>query len=487
MRQDPNTRRRPLVLAALSVCLTACAGTAGRAAETVESPVPVYTVPVEGVRLGLQVSALDGHEIVSVRASERFIPASNTKIFTTAAAFHWMATLDQPDPALGTTLRLLPPRMTGEAPALLLAGTGDPRLRDAPDCETDCLQDLADAVVAKGLTRVSAVRVDASALKDDRWGLGWSWNNLPFYFGAPVSAMTVNGNAVGLLVSPGAAEGQPVTATWRVGDDLLRVQIEATTAAQGSENLLSVSRWPGSDIVRLAGSLPAGSPPRTFWLSVDDPALTAGERLTRLLETRGVVVETRAQRHVPADGESEGAVIARLQAPPLLETVRTINLDSDNLAAELLLHQLARVGGGQGAEDGLGLVHRMLDAAGIGRVGVELFDGSGLSPYNRVTPQAMVDFLAWTTTQPWSDAFRATLPVGGQTGSLAGRFKGTPLEGRIFAKTGAVQGVNALSGFMTAASGETLVFSIIANDRPADSDSVIAAMDALLITVASRN
>jgi D-alanyl-D-alanine carboxypeptidase/D-alanyl-D-alanine-endopeptidase (penicillin-binding protein 4) len=129
----------------------------------------------------------------------------------------------------------------------------------------------------------------------------------------------------------------------------------------------------------------------------------------------------------------------------------------------------------------------MLDAAGIGRAEIELFDGSGLSPYNRITPAATVKFLSWASRQSWGDAWRATLPIGGQTGSLARRFKGTPLESRIFAKTGTVQGVNALSGYMVAASGETLVFSVIANERPGDADPVVPLIDRLLIDIAAAN
>ncbi|OYW81859.1 MAG: hypothetical protein B7Z22_15050 [Hyphomonas sp. 32-62-5] len=104
-----------------------------------------------------------------------------------------------------------------------------------------------------------------------------------------------------------------------------------------------------------------------------------------------------------------------------------------------------------------------------------------------MTPGSIVRFLTWTASQPWGEAFRATLPVGGRTGSLARRFRGTPLEGRLFAKTGTVQGVNALSGFMLAASGETLVFSVIANDRPSEAASVVPVMDKLLLDIAAAN
>ncbi|MEX1249689.1 MAG: D-alanyl-D-alanine carboxypeptidase/D-alanyl-D-alanine-endopeptidase, partial [Hyphomonas sp.] len=261
---------------------------------------------------------------------------------------------------------------------------------------------------------------------------------------------------------------------------------EAITGPLGSENLLSVLRWPGSDEVVLSGSLPADTAARNYFLSVPSPARTAAERLMRLLAARGIVVEGTAKVRSRSD-ELAGEEIARLAAPPLLQSVIYISEDSDNLAAELLLRHIARATGGEGAEDGLEALHTMLDQAGIGRAEIELFDGSGLSPYNRVTPQSTVRFLTWTTQQSWGEAFRATLPVGGQTGSLALRFRGTPLEGRIFAKTGTVQGVNALSGFLIAASGETLVFSVIANDRPVDGDPVLPVIDKLLVEIAAAN
>ncbi|MCU0730231.1 MAG: D-alanyl-D-alanine carboxypeptidase/D-alanyl-D-alanine-endopeptidase [Hyphomonas sp.] len=245
-------------------------------------------------------------------------------------------------------------------------------------------------------------------------------------------------------------------------------------------------RWPGSHEVVLSGSLPADASARNYFLSVQEPALTAAERLVRLLKARGITVEGSAKVRSRTDAAT-GEEIARLSAPPLLQSVVYVSEDSDNLAAELLLRHIARAAGGEGAEDGLDAIHAMLDGTGIGRAEIELFDGSGLSPYNRVTPQSVVRFLSWTSSQPWGEAFRATLPVGGKTGSLSRRFRGTPLEGRIFAKTGTVQGVNALSGFLIAASGETLVFSVIANDRPVDANSVLPVIDKLLVEIAAAN
>jgi D-alanyl-D-alanine carboxypeptidase/D-alanyl-D-alanine-endopeptidase (penicillin-binding protein 4) len=110
-----------------------------------------------------------------------------------------------------------------------------------------------------------------------------------------------------------------------------------------------------------------------------------------------------------------------------------------------------------------------------------------MSTYNRVTPRMMTRFLRWTQTQPWGKDFREALPIGGVDGTLSRRFAGTSLQGRIFAKTGTLSAVNALSGFMVARSGRVLVFSAIANDWPSSAASATSAMDAALVRIAEAN
>ncbi|MFN7164257.1 MAG: D-alanyl-D-alanine carboxypeptidase/D-alanyl-D-alanine-endopeptidase, partial [Hyphomonas sp.] len=307
---------------------------------------PVAVAPAEGVRLGIMVARLSGEPVYADLAHQRFIPASNTKLFTAAASFHFLPALDQPDPALGTSLRLVPGD-NASPPSLIIVGAGDPALRDAADCLANCLHELADAVVARGITRVADVYGDDALFPFEPWGMGWSWNNLPFYFGAPVSALTVNGNAAALRIGPDSAEGAPVTAVWAPGDDVMRVRNDAVTGPPGSENRLSVLRWPGSDEVVLAGSVPAGTAPREYLLSVPDPPRITATRLIRLLQARGVTVDGAAKvrsRSEPTEGEG----IARLTAPPLLDTVVRVSEDSDNLSAELLLRHIARAAGGEG-------------------------------------------------------------------------------------------------------------------------------------------
>jgi D-alanyl-D-alanine carboxypeptidase/D-alanyl-D-alanine-endopeptidase (penicillin-binding protein 4) len=109
-----------------------------------------------------------------------------------------------------------------------------------------------------------------------------------------------------------------------------------------------------------------------------------------------------------------------------------------------------------------------------------------MSTYNRMSPRAAVTLLRWTASQPWSAQYRASLPVGGTDGTLRRRFADTALAARIFAKTGTLNATNALSGWLIAASGRELTFSILANDVP-DGTSALAAMDNALLAIAARN
>ena len=137
-------------------------------------------------------------------------------------------------------------------------------------------------------------------------------------------------------------------------------------------------------------------------------------------------------------------------------------------------------------EDGQQAVQAMLASAGVPRTGFDFSDGSGMSSYNRVAPRSAVTFLRWVAAQPWGSAWRATLPIAGYDGTLKNRFRGTTLQGRLFAKTGTLNATRALSGYLIAKSGRTLTFSMFANDEPSGT-SAREAMDAALEMVANEN
>jgi D-alanyl-D-alanine carboxypeptidase/D-alanyl-D-alanine-endopeptidase (penicillin-binding protein 4) len=317
-----------------------------------------------------------------------------------------------------------------------------------------------------------------------------SWNNIPTWSGTAISALTLDDNELPLRVTP-AAPGRPPAL-----DALPYYTIDnrAQTVASGTTDL-AYDRLPFSNVLQLTGTIVAGAEPQRLRLGIDDPAHYAAWRLRSLLEARGVRVtgSVRARHRplgpagaaMPPEG-LERALLLRLAAPPLAEDLRIINKASQNLHAELMLRRLGRQSGTGALADGLAIVRDMLARAGLRRTDYDFSDGSGMSTYNRVSPRGMVTLLRWAGAQPWGTAWRATFPVAGVDGTLARRFRGTILESRLSAKTGSLNATSALSGYMTARSGRTLLFSFYANDIP-DGAGATAAMDAALVLIAEQN
>lgn len=494
---------RVFITSVLAIALSACASLSDRTQADLDAP------GLEGTRWGLVVMTMEGEELIAIRPDERFTPASNTKIFTVAAAFHRLGDLTQADPSMGTSVRVV----TGAdgASDMLLVGGGDPMLVDGADCVRDCLAALADMVAQAGVTRVRNVIGDDRLYPDQPWALGWSWEDLVTRSGAPTSALTVNSNEVGIVIKPGAAAGDPAVVTWRASDILggappyaLTNEMVTVASVDGDPDaLIGMERPAGSSGIRVYGSVEAGSPARTIPVAVTSPAEAAAWRFAHLLRERGVTIDGTAQAlHRPqvlADNPDyrkdgaipsparEGSEIARLLPPPLIEDATFVMKQSQNLHAELFLRRLGRVEGGGSVEDGLAIIGKMLTDVGVARNGWDLSDGSGMSIYNRVTPRTVAKLLHWSTRQGWAEQFRSTFPVGGVDGTLRRRFAGTSLEGRVFAKTGTLTGVNALSGFMMTKSGKMLIFSAYANDRPSVAGSATAAMDAALVEISETN
>ncbi|WP_243453774.1 D-alanyl-D-alanine carboxypeptidase/D-alanyl-D-alanine endopeptidase [Sandaracinobacteroides saxicola] len=450
-----------------------------------------------GVRFGMLVVDDDGREVVAIAPDMRFIPASNTKLLTTAATFDHAAGL------AGTGERALEGRATGGAAVrleggdVILEGRGEARLSSAPDCVATCLSTLADAVAAK-TRRVRDVVGDDSRFPDERWPAGMSWNNLPERSGTGISALTLDNNEQLLRVVPGAVGRAPVIET---GTYLAIDNRAVTVAAPGAgrrPGAMDVGRLAGERVVRLDGAISAGAP-ETIGLGIDDPAHYAAWRLAAMLRERGVVVtgdvrvrhraprpfdDPRVRAGAPAMRPPRPAVLAELPASELEATATVVNKVSQNLYAELLLRRLGAIDGTGSVADGLAKVAETMARAGVARTAWDLSDGSGMSTYNRLSPRATVTLLRWVATQPWAAAYRATLPVAGMDGTLRRRFRGTPLQGVLVAKTGAVNATNALAGTMVAASGRTLTFAIYANDVPGGG-GVTGVMDRALGVVAA--
>ncbi|MFM6949480.1 MAG: D-alanyl-D-alanine carboxypeptidase/D-alanyl-D-alanine-endopeptidase [Novosphingobium sp.] len=476
---------RSFVLAAtLALSVPALAQTAVSA-----SPSAILATAPAGTRFGVLVVDGQGREVLAIRPDDRFIPASNTKLFTTAAA---MALL-QGQPAEGTTIALAP--VKHGPPSVVITGNGTISLSTRPECLTGCLAPLLDQIAAKAQV-VGDVIANDSAMTDQRWSPGMSWNNIGTDSGTATSALVIDNNELSIVVTPAAAGQPPAVAV----SPYYTVINQAVTQADG-ETRLGIDRAVGSRVLRIYGTIKAAAQPWREVLGLDDPADYAGWLVAQELARRGVKVRGKVRTvhrpvgALPLVAADKPTFVAAADATPLAEEVTLINKVSQNLHAELLVRRLALAAPADepgkpvpsdSLDQGLAAARAVFARAGLPRSGYDFADGSGMSTYNRISPRAAVTLLRWTAGQPWGSQFRASLPVGGQDGTLRRRFAGTPLAGRIFAKTGTLNATNALSGWMIAASCRELTFSILANDVP-DGTSALAVMDSALLAIAAQN
>jgi D-alanyl-D-alanine carboxypeptidase/D-alanyl-D-alanine-endopeptidase (penicillin-binding protein 4) len=270
--------------------------------------------------------------------------------------------------------------------------------------------------------------------------------------------------------------------------------------------------------VRIFGQTPLGQHGLHASLSIEDPADYAARSLREMLLARGVQVtgKARAQHRFLSDtGDflSEQAqpialhpisienveaakpgeiLLASHVSPPLGQDLVVTNKVSQNLHAEITLRTLGKLESSDGSIlEGTRVVRQFLIMAGVEPADFVLFDGCGLSVQDLATPRAFTTVLTYAAGQSWGDAFRTSLPVGGVDGSLSERFKLPLLDGKVFAKTGTLGEANALSGYLVAASGQTIVFSILCTDhRPLQGPSLQAeraAMDKIVAAIADSN
>ena len=461
------------------------------------------------------VSLTSGKVLYARNEDKLFTPASNTKLLTTAAAL----ALIGPNYRFRTTLETTGTldrygRLTGD---LVLVGRGDPNLSGrtlpynvrterAPDA-IKALEDLADALVQKGVKYIDGdVVADDSYFAFERYGEGWSQDDLIWGDGAPVSALTINDNVVFVSILPADHPGERAFVNVSPFADYYRLDNRIMTTPQGTgPRRIYINREPGSNLLTLWGNIPADDPGANEALAIDDPADFAARLFRQLLEKRGIVVYGKARTHhtelanlstftvttlASASGGGEDRqprpmnqplVLGSYQSQPLAQDLRVINKVSQNLHAEILLRLLGREKGTSGTiEGGMEVMRGFLTQVGIASDEYVFYDGSGLSRQNLVTPHAIIKLLTYAAKQPWGTEYRDSFPVAGMDGSLSDRFHATAGLGRVKAKTGSLGHVKALSGYATTMKGEQLAFSITANNQNVPSKAVLDAIDKIV-------
>jgi D-alanyl-D-alanine carboxypeptidase/D-alanyl-D-alanine-endopeptidase (penicillin-binding protein 4) len=432
----------------------------------------------------IQVQSLaTGEVLYRLNPLKLVMPASNMKIVTLAAAaerlgwdFTYETKLLASGPIEGGVLR-------GD---LVVVGSGDPTVNARGGSATAVFESWAVTLREAGITAIEGrIIADDHAFSDETLGAGWAWDYLVYGYAAPVTALQYRENIAEVVVRPGSAAGLPAVVFVRPDETGLAIENHAVTLLAGGTTTVEVHRMAGSDRLQVTGAIPLGAAEAVRSVAVDNPARFFARALRSTLMTSGISVGGQAiaiRNLATAPDLTRGALLVSHRSAPLSEIAKVLMKVSQNLYAETLVKTLGLQTGAGTTEAGQKVVQEVIEGWGVAPGSYVLADGSGLSRYNFVCAETIVQILRHVSADarlrgPYLDA----LPVGGQAapegGTLSRRFRGTRAAGNVRAKTGSIANARALSGFVQTVDGETLVFSIIGNNFTQPQAAIDAAAD----------
>lgn len=493
-------------------------------------------------RFTIKVASLDtGAVLFEEDAGKLMMPASNMKLYTVSAALDRLG----PDFRFVTSIYAdSKPDEKGRIKSdLIVYGRGDPSFATRFAGNGDYfkgINELAARVVAAGVKRIDGNLIgDESYFTGPALGYGWEWDDLQWYYGAPVSALTINDNCVDVFVKPAEREGAAGVVTAgpaftgfptiyggavdeqiaRRTDAPLAVINRTVTAPRGTKSALTIERPLGQNYVEVGGTIPVGDAGWTDSITTARPALMFASMLRAALERQGVQIKGRTQTidarqrelmKLPFDA-TKFIEIARRESPPFSEIAAQTLKPSQNLYTELILRALGKqsppppsssptpTDSAQAtvqpapipdrrtsAQLGSAVVRQFLGEAGVRDVEhLSLMDGSGLARQDLISSDSTVALLTYMSRHRYAQVFRDALPIAGVDGTLRGRMKGTPAAGNLRAKTGTLSNVSSVSGYVTSAAGERFVFSMMVNHYTDERVPRTNLMDQIAVLLAS--
>lgn len=514
----------------------------GRTIEDLQSEIRgrLFRPELNRGQIGIKIVSLNTGKVVFEQNSEKyFMPASNMKNFTVAAALEkltpdfrfvtsvYASAMPDSSGTIKGDLRIYgrgdvsistafdsPPNLVTPSPSQTPTPTpsSQPTSTPTPPVSVKETSD-PDAVYYKGLDRLvdkiiaaGVKRIEGSIIGDDSYFKGyaipetWEWDDLQSYFGAEVSALPVNDNAVDISIKPGPLS-YSCTVKLTPYNPVYRIKNSCITTAAGTPRTLRVEKLLGQNVLEISGTLPVGNAGFTNSIAVSRPAELFAALLKQRLVQRGIAVTGQSKAStVMANtiAPPESVEIAKLESPPLSLIAAKTMKPSQNMYTETLLwtlgeeaRKLILTAPNAPRPDSSALgrtdVKNFLTSIGIAEDGIIQYDGSGLSRHNLITPSAVVQLYTYMAKQSkFAQAWRDSLTIGGVDGTLARRFRGTVAQGNIRGKTGTIDQVSALSGYMTTANGDQLVVSFVVNGVPVTANRT-GLIDDIVLMLAKFN
>jgi len=434
---------------------------------------------------GVLVRSLESGETLYARnAGRMFVPASNMKLVTAAAALETLG----PEYRYRTRIAAAGPVRNGTLRGdLLVIGGGDPTLSDRFHGDVGAfLRTWADSLRAHGVTRITGAVIGVDDVFDDvPVGRGWAWDDLGDSYSAEVGGLELNEGFVTVRIAPVPGQRAAAVTTGPVSDEWVPVQGTVWMPGAGPAAAVSAGRGDTLSAVLVAGTLTSDTAVVEEEVAVRNNTRFFASALRQALLEAGIAVgggshdadELPAGRIAPRQ-----TVLFTHTSPPMADVLAAFLKPSQNQLGEMLVKTMGVELRGMGTwPAGLSAIDSVMRSWQMPPRLLSQADGSGLSRYNLVAPAFLVALLEREARSPHAAVYHAALPVAGRDGTLANRMRGTPAEGNVHAKTGTLSGVRSLSGYFTTAAGERMVFSIISNHHTVPSREVDRVAESALM------
>ena len=418
--------------------------------------------------IGIKICRLRDNKILFEKDADKYFhPASTLKLYTSVAAMKFLGPVFRFQTRIAIdTSSAVSDTIRGN---IYLIGGGDPSFT------TSDLAEMIASLKQHGVKHIAGdIVCDASFLDDRRLGTGWMWDDAGSWYGAPISALTINENCIQVIANPAENSGEPARIQLSPNTNYVRIDNKSITldslayyklladTLQVFPRFKIERNWQNlENNIRVQGAIASWFAEETKVVDVDKPALYFGTLCKEIAEEKGISIAGQIVEGVCPDSVM---VLTQHYSKPLNELLIEMNKPSHNLYAELLLKTVgAQTSQHQGTSArGIAALKIVLASWDIDTTDVRIADGSGVSRYNLVTPAITLQLVKKIYNEfSMNHEIIASLPIAGIDGTLKDRMVETPASGKVRAKTGTLSGVSALAGYVKTADDDQVAFSMI--------------------------
>jgi D-alanyl-D-alanine carboxypeptidase/D-alanyl-D-alanine-endopeptidase (penicillin-binding protein 4) len=420
-------------------------------------------------QIGIVIKSLKNGEILfSLNENKLFIPASIVKLFTTAAALELLGSKYRFSTGVYVNGEISYSTIYGD---LVIKGGGDPtfsgRFYDGDMFKV--FNDWVDSLIDMGITSIRGNIVgDDNLFDENSYGVGWSRDYESYWYAAPSGALSYNDNCIDITIFYNRSLDSVIV---RHSPEVRGIQvineIFPVSPGEASTNI-DIYREPNSNKIKIFGTFSRTSDTLKTYASIYNPTYFTLNVLRNRIEARGIrligyVVDI--DEYSKSINYNNSLHLFNYYSPPLYQIIKVINKGSQNFYAEQLMKVLGAELRGLGSiNNGIASCKEWFTTIGLNAEHILLYDGSGLSPLNRITPLQVVNLLEYMYNSNGYHYFYNSLPIAGVDGTLSRRMKNSVAENKVRAKTGFIAFARNLSGYAKTLDNEDIAFSILVNN-----------------------